>query len=242
MIPWGADQAWERHPAFDGPSRGVLYGRCLGDVSCAAAYREAVADAATAIEALDLGSRATELAALLAPWEDLEPPRELAEHSRAEIDESVAATAKFIDARPAEAAAWLKPHGEPPTDEHKHPDPPPDQGAPPPDPPRPATLRASGARVSGRAIASRVVPSGAGAISPRGTALATGRARVACQTGAEASGATGVPLRCRLSGWALRMLASRSLAVALRTCLAPEDGSPPVCAATRVVVPRRVPG
>ena len=45
MLPWGTDQTWDERLPFDAEG-GLLFNRCLGDESCAALYREAVAPGA----------------------------------------------------------------------------------------------------------------------------------------------------------------------------------------------------
>ncbi len=106
MLPWGTDQTWEEHLSFDGASKGLLFQRCLEDESCAAMYRKAVRGVIAAIDSLDLGAQATSLAALLAPWEEIDPRREVTPE---EIEAGVEKVEDFIASRPAEASDWVGP-------------------------------------------------------------------------------------------------------------------------------------
>lgn len=103
MLPWGTDQTWDRHLAFDGPG-GVMFNECLSDESCFATYRAAVRDVRSLVSGLDLDARAASTAALLAPWQEMDPRRE---YSLEDISTAVGATRDFLAARPGEADAWL---------------------------------------------------------------------------------------------------------------------------------------
>ncbi len=105
MLPWGTDWTWETRLDFD-QQGGLLLDRCLADASCAAMYRAALVGARDSILALDLHSRALELAATVAPWQALEvAPRR--EHTPADMAAAVESTRDFIADRPGELAAWL---------------------------------------------------------------------------------------------------------------------------------------
>ncbi|MFN8217501.1 MAG: CotH kinase family protein [Solirubrobacterales bacterium] len=110
MLPWGSDETWEQRLAFDGHD-GLMFNLCLEDPACAAPYWEALHGARSAIAALPLDALATELAALLAPWQAEDPRKE---QSQAQIEAAVAGVRQFIASRPAEADAWLAAHEPPP--------------------------------------------------------------------------------------------------------------------------------
>jgi CotH kinase protein/RTX calcium-binding nonapeptide repeat (4 copies) len=103
MLPWGTDRTWGSRLAFDGDG-GVMFDECLNDDSCFAVYREAVRHVRSLVYGLDLDSRAASTAALLAPWQEMDPRRE---HSLGEIQAAVGATRDFIAMRPCDVAAWL---------------------------------------------------------------------------------------------------------------------------------------
>ena len=98
MLPWGTDQTWERHLAFDGQD-GRLFDLCLEDETCAGKFSTAVANALDEIGGLDLDSRAAATAAMLEPWQALEAaPRK--PFDAGEIAAAVSATRDFIADRP----------------------------------------------------------------------------------------------------------------------------------------------
>ena len=103
MLPWGTDQTWEMRLPFDEPG-GILLGRCLGDESCAAMYRDALrgAGARSPASTRSRGSRA--LAAALRPWQEIDPRRE---YPMTHIDDAVLRVLDFVKRRPGEVATWL---------------------------------------------------------------------------------------------------------------------------------------
>ena len=108
MLPWGMDQTFDAHIPFVG-DQGALFTGCLADPSCAAAYRAKLFALPALVAGLRLDAEAEATAALLAPWQALDPRRE---QSLTEIAAGVAATRRFIAERPADltdAALWSGP-------------------------------------------------------------------------------------------------------------------------------------
>lgn len=106
MLPWGTDQTWELDVEFDQPAGGVMFNRCFEDSDCAALYVRALRDLQASIAALELGSQASCLAVLLAPWQAMED-EERREFDAEQIAEGVEDAEDFIAERPDELSDWL---------------------------------------------------------------------------------------------------------------------------------------
>jgi hypothetical protein len=111
MLPWGSDETWQliHKLPFDEPD-GLMFNKCLEDEECAGAYWEAVDSTSTTIAGLPLDDLATELAALLEPWQELDPRMPT---SIGQIADAVSEVQQFLAERPGEAAAWLTAHQPP---------------------------------------------------------------------------------------------------------------------------------
>jgi hypothetical protein len=126
VVPWGADQTWVQRLGFDDThtmmsaacqadpicallyaGHAIMFTRCLADAPCAALYRHAVDAVATTMGALGLDALAVTTATTLAPWQVLDPRREV---SLAGIAAGVAAVREFLRVRPGDAAGWLAAH------------------------------------------------------------------------------------------------------------------------------------
>lgn len=105
MLPWGTDQTWVEKQSFTA-SAGVLFDGCLADTSCNAMYKAANGEVLQKVPALDLDTVARCTAAMLAPWQALEPSG-IRQASASQIASAVAATRTWIAQRPAEAAAYV---------------------------------------------------------------------------------------------------------------------------------------
>jgi hypothetical protein len=115
MLPWGADIGWITRQPFDGPASGVLFQRCQLDEFCMAAYRVALAHLRDSLPAADLDGLATSTAAMLAPWQRMDPRRE---QTLDEIAAEVEAVRAFVAVRPADLESFLDgtaPPGQPQT-------------------------------------------------------------------------------------------------------------------------------
>lgn len=106
MLPWGTDQAWALSQLGFGQPGAALFEACFADPPCASLYIDALREVRTAVGALDSGAEAQQLAALLAPWQELEEsPRK--PFGPAEIAAAVAGVEQFAAKRPAALAKFL---------------------------------------------------------------------------------------------------------------------------------------
>ncbi len=103
MLPWGVDQTWSVALPFDGAA-GVMFDKCLADQSCASLYRRALREVKAGVDADDLDNLADSTAALLEPWQEMDPRRP---YGMQAISDAVAATRAFIAGRPQQLAEWL---------------------------------------------------------------------------------------------------------------------------------------
>jgi hypothetical protein len=248
MLPWGADQTWDRRLEFDGQD-GRLFDLCLEDDPCAGMFSAAVANALEMVGGLDLEARAAATEAMLRPWQALEEtPRK--PYGAAAIAAAVDDTCAFIGERPAEAAAWLDAPSPFTRDGSDCP--------PPPPPTPPSTIVVPSYRGPSAA------PPGPGPSSPSfrslrivkladrvrlhfgadvaGQALLLGKARIEgkrrtiCRDEARTVGAGAFTLVCRLSEAARGRLQRHALVISLRATFAPEGG-PSTSFARRLSLP-----
>ncbi len=234
MLPWGTDQTWVI-PLDFGQQGGLLLDRCLADASCAAMYREALVKTRASLPALDLDSRAVELAAAVAPWQGMEvAPRR--EYTSSEIATGVESTRAFIAGRSGELADWL------------------DRASSVPDPTGPSTaagtgpsaavqvkarkLRVGAARSVGNSIATRVEIPAPGSIAQRVFTRVRGRSVAVCADRESRDQAGLVTLRCDLSAAARRWLDRGPLALTIGVRFASPDAKPKL-ALRRLILPRR---
>ncbi len=113
MLPWGTDQTWGTQSPFD-EGGGTLFVKCTADASCLRMYRRSLREAAFAIDVASFDSFATQTAALLLPWEELEQGSQNTRHEYdlSSIAAAVQSTRDFIANRPGQLAAWEE--GQPP--------------------------------------------------------------------------------------------------------------------------------
>src|SRR5689334_13259348 len=106
MLPWGTDQTWTKSQLGFGPPGAALFEACFADSDCASLYIDALREARDAVTGLDPGAKAQDLAALLAPWQELEEsPRK--PFGAAEIAAAVTGVGQFAAKRPAALAKFL---------------------------------------------------------------------------------------------------------------------------------------
>jgi hypothetical protein len=227
MLPWGADQTWESRLDF-GRQAGILLNRCLEDASCTAAYREALRRVRAQVASLGLRERAAELAALLRPWQEIDPRRE---QTMSEIEAAVGRTRAFVDLRAADLAVWLGETGialpkTPPRPTPLPPGPqPPGLQPPGPQAPQPGFAVLASRGLPGGGIRVRLRLPGAGEVELRGTARIGGEPRPVCLARAALAGPAEAAVGCRLSRLALLRLRGGPLRVRLRTCFAAATGA-----------------
>ena len=106
MMPWSTDGAWQQALPFDAEGGGVMFNLCLADSACAGRYREAVRALPGVLAPLRLGSRATEIAEAIAPWQAQDPRKEWTAQQEAA---QLRWTRNFIARRPAQVEDWLAP-------------------------------------------------------------------------------------------------------------------------------------
>jgi len=112
MLPWGTDQAWTLSQLGFGPPGAALFEACFADATCRSLYIDALREVRTVVGNLDPGAKAQELAALLAPWQELEQaPRK--PFGPTEIAAAVAGVGQFAAKRPAALAKFLGEEGTP---------------------------------------------------------------------------------------------------------------------------------
>ncbi len=229
MLPWGADETFERHLAFDGPA-GLMFDKCLADPACLALYRQELAAVGRAIAALDLGSLASQTAAVVRPWEEADPRLE---HPGL-VEGAVTKTSDFIADRPGELAAWLGPEKdeEPPASNPspRGPDQVEDNGAPP-------GLHIKRMVAMARAIVTHIDLRAAGAIQQVARIRTSAGSLEVCSTQASASEAKAITLHCQLDERVRRRLQRRWLRLEISTSLTPSQGDPE--SVTRHVLLRR---
>jgi hypothetical protein len=107
MLPWGADETFDRvlYDPWGGGGRIARF--CLQNPGCAARYEARLGEVADRLDALELDAEAVALERWLRPYVTADPRRE---YDLARHDEEIAATLDLIRGWPAEVRAML---GEP---------------------------------------------------------------------------------------------------------------------------------
>jgi hypothetical protein len=232
MLPWGTDQTWVTRLDF-GQQGGLLFDRCRADASCAEMYREALVETRGALAALDLDSRAVELAAAVAPWQALEvAPRR--EYPPADVAAALESTRAFIAGRPGELAEWLDPP--------QLPFPPASRPAFEPGSTATSTrptakLWVGAARSVGGGIATPVETPGPGSVVQRVFAPHRGRPVTVCVERQSRDRAGPLTVRCDLSAAARRRREGGPLSLTIRIAFKPPGGGREL-ALRRLVLPR----
>ena len=106
IIPWGQDSSLSAGIPLDGPG-GTLFEGCRSDPACYGQFRQVLATLPGAVTALGLEAQTAQLAAMLAPWQAIDPRRE---YSLAKIAEEVEDTREFLELRPGDLydqAYWV---------------------------------------------------------------------------------------------------------------------------------------
>jgi hypothetical protein len=108
MLPWGTDQTFNTFPMLIGfdDGKGVMFQKCLEDPACGPLYRDALADVEATVPSLDLDGLADDTAALLAPWQALDPRKEA---TAEDIEKGLAGVHDYLADRLEQSAAWLAP-------------------------------------------------------------------------------------------------------------------------------------
>ncbi len=219
MLPWGADETFERRLAFDGPA-GLMFDKCLADPACEALYREELKSLRGMIKGLDLPALAASTAAFIKPWWEADPQLEHPDQVEGATEEAEA----FLAARGAEVDAWLGEDempasgGTPPTEPSSQPSissPPSISGE---------TLSFAGQDRSGRYLNVRLRLPQAGKVTLRASAKGQGGQKLVCAGSTEATEAGGLGVHCRLSRAALIDLGRHALRLELTLAMTPVSG------------------
>jgi spore coat protein CotH len=249
MLPWGTDQTYiptigvgtpGREVLFDGEG-GVLFDRCLEDDACFRMYWEALSEVTEVAAGLDPAAIATETAALLEPWEELEREDGRPRFTQSQVEAGVDAVVAFSEGRGAEAEAWLAAN-EPP-EEGEQPVGPGQPGAAPAatgpvlTPPAPGEALGLGrARRSGRFLGVQVGAPHAGSLLLMVTMAARKGPAPACAARRTVTAAGLVTLHCKLSPAALAKLAAHALRLELTATL--ESPGPTLTGIRSIRLPR----
>jgi spore coat protein CotH len=210
MLPWGSDETFERHLAFDGPA-GRMFNRCLADPACLALYRQELTAVGKTVASLGLDKLASDTATSIKPWEEADPRLEHPEL----VDGAVAKTRDFLAERPAELSAFLGPEGSPPVaagGEVPH------ASAP--------SLEVGRSRRHAAVLVTHLWLAGPGVLSQAAKIGTAHDSHRACSTQVSVPTAGPRDLRCPLSAAILRRLRAHGLTLQVRTSFAPQDGSP----------------
>lgn len=223
LMPWGTDQTWEFNRGFEASAGGLMFNRCLADASCRELYLDGLTEIHCVNQELDQGAHATQLAAMLSPYQDEEDEIRRG-YTAAQIATEVQATEDFAVARADELEEHLIDEerlggGEdpcaPPAD-------PKDPGAgagsaegppgtPSPLPAPPLDPRFGSSKLIGSRVVTRLWVPGPGQVKKVVTARVGKRQRRVCGASERAHAAGPVRLNCHLSRVARKRLAQGRL-------------------------------
>ena len=221
MLPWGADETFERRLAFDGPA-GLMFDRCLADPACLALYRQQLGEVSKAIKSLDLEALATETAAFIEPWWEADPRLEQPDH----VEDATSEALSFLLERQEEVGDWLGPKeaapqgnagpavsgqsaGSPEAT---------DASAEPP------AVKVHWIHVDDGALTTHLSVSREGLVRQTATIRTANGTINACSTQASVAGAGVVTLSCPLSKRVRQRARARWLRLAVQVRFAPRDG------------------
>ncbi len=213
LMPWGTDQTWEFPRGFGASAAGLMFNQCLADASCWDLYLDGLTDIHCLNQELDQGAHASQLAALLDPYQDEEDETRRG-YSAAQIAAEVQNTEVFAEDRAEELEEYL-------IDEERlgggvNPCPPPDPGpedpgsgsaspgAPAatalPQPPPPAgEPQFKRSRLVGAHVVTHLVVPGPGQVQKVVTLRIGKRHKRVCSASRRVNSSGPVKLRCRLS-------------------------------------------
>ncbi len=217
MLPWGTDLTWEQRLSFDGPG-GLLFNKCLADPVCEALYRTELRSAGTAISGLGLGALGAQTAALLGPWENIDPRLE----HPGSVKGAVADTLAFVADRPGELAAWLDAEKTPfgaVTTASLRTEPEPKATAVP-------SLYVGHSRLEGRVLSTHIWLLEAGRVSQTAKVKTRHGSVKACSVQATVTRTGPFTLRCKLSATIRRRLHAHGLTLRVLTSFSPKTATP----------------
>jgi hypothetical protein len=227
MIPWGTDQTWEETIEFDARD-GLMFDLCLEDAVCLEMFRAAVLEVLAQFKSGGYEQRVAEPAALLEPWQAIDPRKP---YSQAQIADGVEELEYFLEKRVPDAEEWLGIGPPPPAD------PVPAVLPPPPVPDQGPRWRVGRAKVAGHSIRTRLSLAVPGVVTQIGKISTRRGAVTVCRGRAEVDRGRSLNLRCELNAKARNRLERRRLKVSLTTRFNPADG-PPESNTRFITVPR----
>jgi CotH kinase protein len=256
MLPWGTDQTWDVPLEFGAPAKGLMFNECLADASCLGLYEGALTDVYQTAPGLELGARALELGATLAPFHALESEPRRA-YTPEKFAKEIEDTCEMAEERPEELREWLGlPLEDPPgslpcelvlPEPEPEPEPGPDPGlessASPSSsseagPPKASPFWVGPAKLRGSRVATRLWLPASSRAAQRVVAGLGKRRRLACVAERGRGQAGFTRLRCRLPEWALRRLEEGPLSLSVTVSVVLPGGEVDT-RLTRLTVPRR---
>jgi len=242
LLPWGTDGTWWMSLAPAGGG-GRLFAGCLTDPACQDRYRSAIEVVKARAGDLDLRGLAGDTAAMLRPWQILDPRRE---STLDEADATLDVVRGFLVDRRSDPR-WTDVELPPAPPEEPAPPGPPNPPKPPtpttpttpttpktpttPTTPKPAPVPApkvtvSAVKVSGATavISTSVKVTTAGSLRQRTTARRGSSVVRVCLAEARIRQAGTLRTNCRMSSWARRFVKRRATSVSVSTTLTPAKG------------------
>lgn len=257
LMPWGTDQTWESGGLeFEDPAGGLMFNKCLADASCEELYLDGLTDIHCANLELDQGAHATQLAAMLDPYQDEEDPVRRG-YTADLIADEVEDTEGFAAFREEQLEEYLTSQGrlgagEDPCSPPPDPDPeePGDDselpaaasatGSQPPPSPSPGELWIGRSKLVGARVVTRVWVPGPGLVKKAVKArLGKGQKTTVCVVRERRDAAGPFKLRCRLSKDAQRRLEDGPLPLSVIASFAPQAGGDSEHRARRLTAPRK---
>jgi hypothetical protein len=232
MMPWGTDQTWEFISlSFEFPAEGLMFNKCLADISCKHLYLEGLTAIHCVNDDLDQGSHATRLAAMLAPYQDEEDESRRG-YSAEEIEEEVENVEDFAAERMEQVEVYLTSQGALGGGEDPCATPPPPLPDPEPKTDKqtvklgnlPGVASFGRPRATGSFISTPLIVPVPGLSVQRVMSSFDGQRRTVCTGRKSIAGAGRVTVRCRISRRARRHLESSPLRLRVRVTFTPRSG------------------
>lgn len=246
-MPWGTDQTWEpsREVEFDEPAGGLMFNECMADASCWQLYLEGLSEVrCTALDA-DAATHATQLAAMLASYQDDENETRR-ESSPEEIAEELEEVEAFATARPGQVEDFLVAEGilgdgPDPCAEPEAPEEPVQPTAAPLPPPAPpaAVLLFGATKLKGNLVKTSVQVPGAGTVTQRVSVRLDGKRVRACSSQIDSTVAGLVSVSCRLRERAREARADGPLKLRVQVGFAGAPGGTPTFRTRVLKAPKR---
>jgi hypothetical protein len=246
-MPWGTDQTWEpsREVEFDEPAGGLMFNECMADASCGQLYLEGLSEVRCVALDADAATHATQLAAMLASYQDDEDEARR-ESSPEEIAEELEEVESFATKRPAELEDFLVAEGilgdgPDPCAEPEAPEEPvqPTAAALPPPAPPAAVLLFGATKLKGNLVKTSVQVPGAGTVTQRVSVRLDGKRVRACSSQIDSTAAGQVSVSCHLQERAREARADGPLKLRVRVGFAADQGGTPTFRTRALKAPKR---